>query len=88
MLFDGRAEVFPEGFGRSEKPGHEEAHLRPEFAKVIAIDGDGHVLMNLHEPAARFPTLTGVLETRDALYLTTLFGQQLPRINKRDLYVQ
>ena len=67
------------------------AAVRPKavpFSHVIAIDGDGHVLMNLHEPAARFPTLTGVLETRDALYLTTLFGQQLPRINKRDLYVQ
>ena len=67
------------------------AAIRPKAvpsSHVIAIDGDGHVLMNLHEPAARFPTLTGVLETRDALYLTTLFGRQLPRINKRDLYTQ
>jgi sugar lactone lactonase YvrE len=65
------------------------ASLRPKaepFSHVIAINGDGDVLMNLHEPAARFPTLTGVLETRDSLYLTTLFGSQLPRIQKRDLY--
>jgi sugar lactone lactonase YvrE len=55
------------------------------FSHVIAINGDGDVLMNLHDPAARFPTLTGVLETRDALYLTTLFGHRLPRIKKRDL---
>jgi hypothetical protein len=41
--------------------------------------------MNLHDADARFPTLTGVLETNDALYLTTLFGKQLPRLDKRDL---
>jgi len=55
------------------------------FSHVIAINGDGEVLMNLHDPAARFPTLTGVLETRDNLYLTSLFGHSLPRIKKRDL---
>ena len=63
--------------------------LRPKaepFSHVIAINGNGEVLMNLHEPSARFPTLTGVLETKDALYLTTLFGKQLPRVQKRDLY--
>lgn len=65
------------------------ADLRPQaipFSHVIAIDGEGNVLMNLHDPSARFPTLTGVLETRDSLYLTTLFGQRLPRLNKSDLY--
>ncbi len=63
--------------------------LRPKaepLSHVIAINGNGEVLMNLHEPTARFPTLTGVLETTDALYLTTLFGTQLPRVQKRDLY--
>ena len=62
--------------------------VRPKaepLSHVIAINGDGEVLMNLHDPEARFPTLTGVLETRDTLYLTTLFGNQLPRIAKRDL---
>jgi sugar lactone lactonase YvrE len=64
------------------------AAVRPKadpFSHVIAINGDGEVLMNLHDPAARFPTLTGVLETRDSLYLTTLFGHRLPRVKKRDL---
>ena len=55
------------------------------MAIFIAINGDGDVLMNLHDPTARFPTMTGVLETREALYLTTLFGEVLPRIYKRDL---
>jgi sugar lactone lactonase YvrE len=64
------------------------AGIRPQaepFSHVIAINGDGQVLMNLHDPAARFPTLTGVLETRRYLYLTTLFGHSLPRIRKSDL---
>ena len=62
--------------------------VRPKaipFSHVIAIDGDGNVLMNLHDPTARYPRLTGVLETKDALYLTTLLGNQLPRIAKSDL---
>ena len=64
------------------------ASLRPNaepFSHVIAFNGDGAVLMNLHDPDVRFATLTGVLETRDALFLTMLFGNQLARIDKRDL---
>jgi len=64
------------------------AFMRPKAipsSHVIAFDGNGVVLENLQDPAARFPTLTGVLETNRALYLTTLFGKQLPRIDKRDL---
>jgi len=34
---------------------------------------------------ARFSTLTGVIETHDTLYLTTLFDNQLPRLAERDL---
>ncbi len=64
------------------------ASLRPSaqpYSQVIAINGDGQVLMNMRDLQARFPTLTGVLETHDTLYLTTLFGNQLPRLVKRDL---
>lgn len=62
--------------------------LRPRAtpsSHVIAFNSDGEILMNLHDPAARYPTLTGVLETNRALYLTTLFGNELPRLDKRDL---
>jgi len=62
--------------------------LRPEaeeISHVFAFNGDGEILMSLHDPDARYPTLTGVLETRRELYLTTLFGNALPRIAKRDL---
>lgn len=55
------------------------------FSHVIAFDGDGEILMNMQDPQARFPTLTGVLETGRSLYLTTLFGHELPVIVKNDL---
>lgn len=64
------------------------ASLRPKAvpsSHVVAFDGDGQILMNLQDPEARFPTLTGVLETRRSLYLTTLFGHRLPVIVKDDL---
>lgn len=62
--------------------------LRPAAelsSHVIAFDSDGVVLMNMQDPEARYPTLTGVLETRDYLYLTTLYGNTLPVIAKKDL---
>ncbi|MGI9271999.1 MAG: SMP-30/gluconolactonase/LRE family protein [Woeseiaceae bacterium] len=64
------------------------APLRPRavpHSQVIAINGDGEVLMNLHDASARFPALTGVLETRDTLYLSSLFGHYLPFVRKQDL---
>lgn len=64
------------------------AFLRPKAvpsSHVIAFNSDGEILMNLHDADARFPTLTGVLETNGTLYLTTLFGKQLPRLDKQDL---
>jgi len=64
------------------------AFLRPQaerYSHVIAINGDGEVLINLQDPTARYSSLTGVLETDDALYLTTLFGNQLPWLDKDDL---
>ena len=64
------------------------AFLRPQaqpLSHVIAIDADGNVLMNMQDPSARYPTMTGVLETRDAMFVTTLFGSKLPFIAKRDL---
>jgi len=52
---------------------------------VFAINGDGVVLMDLQDSSARIPALTGVLETRDTLWLTTLFGSYAGRLDKRDL---
>ena len=62
--------------------------LRPAAdlsSHVIAFDERGQVLMNMYDPNARYPTLTGVLETSRNLYLTTLYGNALPVIAKQDL---
>lgn len=64
------------------------AAIRPKAvpaSHVVAFNGTGEILMNMHDPNARFPTLTGVLETQRSLYLTTLFGHELPVIIKSDL---
>ncbi len=52
---------------------------------VIAINGEGQVLMNLQDSTMKFPALTGVYETRQSLYLTSLFGNCLGRLDKKDL---
>jgi sugar lactone lactonase YvrE len=62
--------------------------LRPKAvpsSHVFAINGDGEVLMNLQDPSANLPSLTGVYEARDALWLTSLFGNHAGRLDKRDL---
>ncbi len=62
--------------------------LRPKPAAsshAIAINGEGEVLMNLQDPDARFPLLTGALELPDRLYLSTLDGPYLPFIDKANL---
>jgi sugar lactone lactonase YvrE len=64
------------------------ARVRPRaepYAHVFAINGDGEVLMNLRDPAARYPSRTGVYETGNSLYLARLFGSELPVVDKDDL---
>lgn len=64
------------------------AFVRPRpvaASHVIAVDADGTVLMDLQDPAARYPLLTGVTETAKSLYFTTLIGQRLPWIEKQRL---
>ena len=62
--------------------------LRPKAVPsthLIAIDGDGKVLMNLQDTQARFPAVTGALETEGDLFLTSLFGHRVARVDKQDL---
>ncbi|HSM30912.1 MAG TPA: SMP-30/gluconolactonase/LRE family protein [Woeseiaceae bacterium] len=64
------------------------AFLRPAAAPsshVIAINGDGDVLSSLQDPQARYPAMTGVCETGRRLYLTRLFGHDLPYVDKSSL---
>ena len=61
------------------------AFLRPAAvpaSHVIAINGDGDVLLSLQDTAARYPAMTGVCETDQRLYLTRLFGHELPYVDK------
>lgn len=59
--------------------------LRPKAtpsSHVIAIDGEGQVLMNLDDPAALLPAVTGAVETGDAIWLSSLFGHRIARLDK------
>ena len=64
------------------------AFLRPAAvpsSHVIAINGDGDVLTSLQDSAATYPAMTGVCETKQRLYLTRLFGHELPYVDKASL---
>ena len=65
-------------------PAFMQPAARPS-SHVIAISGDGVVLMDMQDSQARFSMLTGVLETQQDLYLTSLVGHQLGWIRKMDL---
>jgi sugar lactone lactonase YvrE len=60
------------------------AFLRPSAvpsSHVFAIDGDGTVLLSLQDPAAAYPAMTGACEAGERLYLTRLFGHELPYVD-------
>ncbi len=56
--------------------------MRPqavESTHVIAIDDDGNIVANLHGHGVPVTTVTGALETPDALYLSSLVGTVIGR---------
>jgi len=64
------------------------AFIRPAAvpsSHIIAINGDGEILMNLQDTGTHFPAITGAYETRDRLYLSTLFGHKLAIFDKAKL---
>jgi len=64
------------------------APARPQpvaTSHVIAINAVGEVLMNLQDASASMPALTGVYETTETLWLTSLLGNRVGRLDKRDL---
>jgi len=61
------------------------AFLRPgakHYGHVLAIDGEGRVLANLQDPDAAYPLTTGVFETDDYLYVSSLVATHLARVDK------
>jgi sugar lactone lactonase YvrE len=62
------------------------AFLRPSAvpsSHVLAIDGNGTVLRSLQDPAATYPAMTGACESGQRVYLTRLFGHELPYVDTR-----
>ena len=61
------------------------AFLRPgakHYGHVLAISGKGRVLANLQDPDAAYPMTTGVFETNDYLYVSSLVAPHLARLDK------
>lgn len=64
------------------------AVVRPKAvpsSHVIAVNEQGEVLMNLQDTGARVPALTGVYESTTHLWLSSLFGNRVAGLDKRDL---
>jgi sugar lactone lactonase YvrE len=58
------------------------------YSHVFAIDGEGNVITSLQDPAGRYHTNTGALETDDWLYISSLHADNLARIRKQDIGIQ
>jgi len=62
--------------------------VRPKakhYGHVLAISAQGEVLENLQDPSAGYPLTTGVAETADHLYVSSLVAPVLARLNKAEL---
>jgi sugar lactone lactonase YvrE len=63
------------------------AFLRPEakpYGHIIAIDGEGRVVMDLQDPNGAYPINTSVTETDGYLYIGSLMAPVLGRLKKAD----
>lgn len=63
------------------------AFVRPAakfYGHVVAINGDGEVLVSLQDPSGAYPVTTGVLETDDYLYISSLMAPVAARLKKDD----
>lgn len=59
--------------------------LRPKaghYSHVVAIDSDGNILASLQDPSGAYPVTTGVLETDDYLYISSLTAATAARLPK------
>ena len=61
------------------------AFVRPKaipYGHVVALDKDGKVLMSLQDPEGAYPITTGVLETSDKLYISSLVFGSVGHLDK------
>lgn len=64
------------------------AAVRPgpqAYGHVIAVDEEGHVVASLQDPSGSYPMTTGVLETADHLFVTSLTAPDLGRLDRGPL---
>jgi sugar lactone lactonase YvrE len=62
--------------------------MRPKaesYGHIIAIDGNGKILMDLQDPQTKYPQNTAVTETKDFLYVGSLVAPVLARLPKDKL---
>lgn len=62
--------------------------MRPNvepYGHVLAINGDGEVLVSLQDPKGTFPATTGAWETDDYLFVSSLTAPVLARYSKQSL---
>lgn len=59
------------------------AFLVPEqapYSFVVQIDAEGHILQTLQDPKGKYPFMTGAIEAKEWLYLTSLESPLLGRV--------
>lgn len=64
------------------------AFIRPKtvaYGHVMAIDGNGKVVASLQDPKGAYPVTTGVAETEEYLYISSLMAKRLGRLSKAQL---
>jgi hypothetical protein len=64
------------------------ALLRPQavaYGHIIAIDGNGKVLVDLRDPTGKYPINTSVTETKDYLYIGSLVTSGVGRLSKEKI---
>jgi len=62
--------------------------MRPKaesYGHIIAIDGNGKILMDLQDPQTKYPQNTAVTETNDFLYIGSLSTTVLARLPKEKI---
>ena len=61
------------------------AFVRPKavpYGHVVALDKNGKVLMSLQDPEGAYPITTGVLETADKLFISSLVFDSVGHLDK------
>jgi len=62
--------------------------VRPKaesYGHILAIDGNGKILMDLQDPQTTYPQNTSVMETKDFLYIGSLTAPVLGRVPKAEI---